>query len=258
MKSSNPQLYFNNIKGFSLIEIMVVIVIIGLFAGSAVLIFDSNNSANQLKRESQRLKQIIKIAMDESLINATQLGLVITEEGYEFLQLKDRNWIPVSDDKSLAVHHWPKNTEVFLQLEGLAGDNDEEGFLGEFSLSDSFAAKLERDRKKESLLELDSNPNFAEITDEQQQQDAKVSPQIYILSSGEITPFNLLLMLPDEEQETWYQLSSDVIGNIEVDGPYEEKPQPGDAKTNRQSYLLLNNLFPNHWFVNPLSKPSFS
>ncbi len=258
MKPNKLPLQLTRSTGFSLIEIMVVMLIIGLFAGSAVYIFDGNNSASQLKRESQRLKQIIKIAMDESLINATQLGLVITEEGYEFLQLKDRNWIPVSDDKSLAVHHWPKDTEVFLQLEGLTADNDDEGFLGKFSLSDSFAAKLERDREKESLLELDSNPNFAEITDEEQQQAAKVSPQIYILSSGEITPFNLVLMLPSEDEETWYQLSSDVIGNIEVDGPYNEKPQRYDANANRQSYLMLNTLTANDALTKPLSSPCFS
>ncbi len=244
MKLNKVVLNLNPGAGFSLIEILVVIVIIGLFAGSVVMFFDGNNSASKLKRETQRLKQIIRIAMDESLINATQLGLVITDEGYEFLQLKDYHWVTISDDKSLTVHHWPENTEVFLQLEGLAGENSEQDFLGDFSLSDSFAAKLKRDREKQSLLELDGNPSFAENEDEQA---PKVSPQIYILSSGEITPFNLVLMLPDQDEETWFQISSDVIGNMEINGPYKEKPRPNDAHTHQQSRLMFHAIFPTHW-----------
>ncbi len=211
-------------RGFSLIEIMVVVVIIGIFASASVLMFNPNNTASELRQESLRLQRVISIALDEAQIHASQLGLVITEEGYQFLLLKDQVWQPISDDKPLETHHWPEETKIFLKLEGLAF-SDEDERRNQFSLSSSFDNKLERDRETQSAFYEEDSLAFSLEDDEEEKEALKMRPQIYILSSGETTPFELLIMKQDQEQDVYFQITANYVGKIEIDGPFDEEPR---------------------------------
>jgi len=223
--------------GFSLVEILVVVVIIGIFAGSSLLLFDGNDETNQLRRESQRFKQLLKIAMDESLIHATQLGIVITQEGYQFLQFNRHTWQPVQDKKILKLRYWPKNVEVSLQLEGLKNNDSQDSFSG-FNLGHSFSNKIKRDQKDDNFLE---DGNSESSLSQSEKDSPKLKPQIYILSSGEITPFKLLLQIQSQQREpVFFTLESDVIGQVEIIGPLNEKPENFNTESIQTDSLSLN------------------
>ncbi len=208
-------------QGFSLIEILVVVVIISLFSAAVVMSFNPNNTASELRQESLRLQRVISIALDEAQIQGAELGLVITDEGYQFLVLNERIWQPISDDKAFDIHYWPKNTEIFLELEGLQSNSQQR--QQQFTLSNNFSDKLSRDRDRDSA---NTDDDFSFTLEDQQQQDesVKTTPQIYLLSSGETTPFELVIMKPEDEREVYYQITANYVGAVNIDGPFKEKP----------------------------------
>ena len=62
-------------KGFSLIELMIVVLIIGVSTSLIVLTID--HSDDRLKSETQYLLAMIQLARDEAIITGQSFGLTI-------------------------------------------------------------------------------------------------------------------------------------------------------------------------------------
>ena len=77
------------LKGFTLVEVMVVIVIVGIMAGLITLAIGDNHQ-DVLKRESQRLYQVLRIVSDESAFQGREMGLLLQETGYSILAYDHR------------------------------------------------------------------------------------------------------------------------------------------------------------------------
>ncbi|HYW03036.1 MAG TPA: type II secretion system minor pseudopilin GspH [Gammaproteobacteria bacterium] len=134
-------------RGFTLIEILVVMVIIAIITTVAVLSLGNGNRDRLVKQEAQRLTAVLDVASQDAVIQSTQYGLRVAGDGYGFLELHDQKWRPVSGEAALAHHSLPGGVRMDLSVEGLA-------------------AKLtsgEQDRR----------------------------PQVLVLSSGEMTPFQV-------------------------------------------------------------------
>ncbi|PIP81199.1 MAG: type II secretion system protein GspH, partial [Gammaproteobacteria bacterium CG22_combo_CG10-13_8_21_14_all_40_8] len=69
---NSSRILFRKQQGFTLIEIMVVVVIIAVFAGMTVISIRPSSPERVLRTEAKRLNQVIKMALDESQIQATQ------------------------------------------------------------------------------------------------------------------------------------------------------------------------------------------
>lgn len=82
-------------KGFSLIELMIVVLIIGISTSMAVLYID--NSDERLKTEAQRLLAMTQFARDEAIITGESLGLVITPQQYYFTRLDKTEWLEIKN-----------------------------------------------------------------------------------------------------------------------------------------------------------------
>jgi general secretion pathway protein H len=90
--------------GFTLLEIIVVLLIIGVVTSFAVLGVRQGSGA--LEQEGQRLLALLRLTRDEAVLNAEPLGLGFTRSDYLFLQrrLVDEatyEWRPVQDDATL-------------------------------------------------------------------------------------------------------------------------------------------------------------
>lgn len=137
--------------GFTLVEIMVVVVIIGVIAGFAVLSIGSRALDDRLDTEARRLKELVALAADEAVLQGIELGFLQTAEGYAFLALgPDGQWAPLESD-TLRARAVAEPLFLRLVVEG---------------------------RKAE-----------APDGDEEDKQGA--TPQVLLLSSGETTPFRL-------------------------------------------------------------------
>ena len=66
---------FAKYPGFSLIEVMVVLFIMGLATGAVMLSYSGESGQDLLKKQTQRLQVVFNMASDYAVLNQKQLGL---------------------------------------------------------------------------------------------------------------------------------------------------------------------------------------
>ena len=103
--------------GFTLLEIMVVVVIIGIMVTFAVLSIGNRGLDERLSLEARRLQELITLASDQAVLQGVELGFVQTDTGYEFLELKDGKWAPAAEGP-LRTREMPEPLFISLTVEG--------------------------------------------------------------------------------------------------------------------------------------------
>jgi general secretion pathway protein H len=162
-------------RGFTLMEIMVVLVIVGIMISFAVLQL-GDAGEKQLQKETRRLELLINLAREESILETLDYALGFWQGGYSFYEMDEDKgkWKEVTDDPSLHPREIPEYMELALELE-------------------------------DQLVILERKP--------------PEKPQVFLLSSGEMTPF--LLQLSIQERETSpMEINFDQLGRLN----YEEQP----------------------------------
>lgn len=79
--------------GFSLIEMLAVIVIIAVLSGAALLSVDLGGPQARLNDEANRLSSLLRLLCEESVLRGQEQGLVLLEDGYAFAQWTGEQWI---------------------------------------------------------------------------------------------------------------------------------------------------------------------
>ena len=163
--------------GFTLLELLVVVAIIGLFVGAAVLSIGVTGTDRESEQQAARLKGVIDLVREEALMQSRDFGLLFSRSSYRFYTYDYglEQWLPPVDDRLLASHVVAAPLALALIVE------DREVVLGEA---------------------LD-----AEDLDDPQ-------PQILILSSGEMTPFEARVSRDPTIGE--HVLTGTVDGTIEI------------------------------------------
>ena len=110
--------------GFTLIEVMVVVVIIGILINYVAISFGRNAPGDQLKDEAQRLNSLLELASEEALLRSMLIGVDITEESYGFLSLNEGEWEAVTDNL-FRERQWPPGVEISVATALPEGDDEE-------------------------------------------------------------------------------------------------------------------------------------
>ena len=84
-------------SGFTLIEVLVVLLIIGVIAGFAVLSISGNNTEDRIKEEAQRLSALIDLASQEAALQSEELGIFFDGSEYTFVKQTNGKWQPLND-----------------------------------------------------------------------------------------------------------------------------------------------------------------
>lgn len=102
----------NKDSGFTLIELMVVITIIGLASAAAVLAIP--DPRGRLFDEAARFALRVRGAHDAAIIEARPVSVWVTPGGYGFDQWRGGAWSPIAE-KPLRVEQWKEGTSPTLR-----------------------------------------------------------------------------------------------------------------------------------------------
>jgi len=153
-------------QGFTLIELMVVMVLLGLLTSLAVTSI-GGNLARELEVETNRMHALLREAANEAVFTNSEIGVQVSEEGYSFITYdeQEQSWQAASS-QILSPQTLPEWLTLEFQREGEA-------------------VELPK-RKQES-----EDREFGE-------EEKVIKPDFMFLSSGEITNFTLTLSLRDD------------------------------------------------------------
>ena len=80
-----------NSAGFTLVELMVVLLIIGLMASIVVFSFPSGSSA--LEEDAQRFAARTAALRDNAILQSWPMAVQVTPSGYSFLERRKGSWL---------------------------------------------------------------------------------------------------------------------------------------------------------------------
>ena len=99
-------------RGFTLIEMLVVLMIMGLFVGLVSTITRPDDRA-VLRLEAERLSQLLEFAATEARLTGKPIAWTADESGYRFWRGgDDGSWIEIRDSELLRARTLPQGVAV--------------------------------------------------------------------------------------------------------------------------------------------------
>jgi len=192
-------------QGFTLLEILVVIVIIGVMVTMATLSVGVLGADREVEEETRRFWAVVRQAREEAELQAIDVAVFVGTTDYEFLRFDTRRneWMPVVDDKLYAQRKLPEGLRFRLWMEN-----------------------------REIVLK----PGLPDRSKKDESQ--KWPPQLTVLSSGDVVPFEL--QLERDGAPALWRMTSQADGDLRVEQRKDErdwvtvaqtKPPPEDDKS---------------------------
>jgi general secretion pathway protein H len=97
--------------GFTLIELMVVLMVIGVVAGM-VTMSAAPSPQRELRADADRLAQLLSLAREEAQVRGAPIRFEADGSGFRFVVFRDREWRPITDDRDLRPRPWASETRV--------------------------------------------------------------------------------------------------------------------------------------------------
>lgn len=203
-------------SGFTLIELMVVITIIGIMAGMMVVSGGMPDAGRDLKHEADRMRAVFSMAAEEAVIQQSEIGVELTDSGYRFMRFERppppkaamEGLTGMTDPAAMQMSASALSPEAqaAMQPRWVLLENDET--FRTYQLPESIRMQLQVDYDKVDMRKgLDERSNI--------RVEQTLKPNLYFLSSGETAPFLVELFLVTDAAKPLY-VQADVLGRVEV------------------------------------------
>lgn len=197
-------------RGFTLIEIMVVVFIIGILVTFATLSISSRVLSDQLENEAQRLQALFEIAGEDAEMHGMEVGFVYTDDGYAFVATSpEGRWLPITTGPLRPREVKPPIT-LDLHVEGRSVPPTPLADL----VAASKAALKAAEAAKSAAKKTDHDDSKSDDDNRDDQDVTALKPQAMFLSSGESTAITLDVTAPGVN--TAYKLEVDNLGRSKL------------------------------------------
>jgi general secretion pathway protein H len=165
-------------SGFTLLEVLVVVVIIGIITSMAVISVNVLGGDHEMDQEAARLSAVLGQVREDAMMQGQDVGFRVDASGYDFLRYDSRNdrWLPVTDDPLLRERSLPAGLVTSLVLE---------------------SREVQLKPRKQ-----DGAP------------DAPLSPQVVVQASGDLVPFEIVFRREGTEEVR--RVTGTVEGTIQI------------------------------------------
>ncbi len=191
------------VRGFTLLEILVVVIIIGVLTALLLPNLNAGGRYRELNREAASLAARIRVAQDDAMLAGREYGIVFSSEGYRFVAWDAQ----LSRFRAVLPSEAPWSVRLFDEdIRVVASADADESILV----------------VPEPLGDAATDADVAVANAGEGEPDYQ--PSVYVLSSGEVTPFTAVFRAEGEDRAVTLQV--DALGNrIDADAP----PSPGTA-----------------------------
>lgn len=167
---------------------MVVLVIIGIIVSSVVLSVRTDDLDEHMETEMRRIQALLNLAREEAVLQGEEIALTVKSDRYlfEVFDYDKNTWQPITDDRVFRERTVVDGTELALKVDNLEV---------KFGKTEEAAEAMAGEKKIPP-------------------------PRIFILSSGEVMPFELILRTLD--QTVQYSLKAELDGEIKLLTPGED------------------------------------
>ncbi|GAA4358911.1 type II secretion system minor pseudopilin GspH [Kangiella marina] len=186
-------------KGFTLVEVLIALMIAALMISVATIALNDNEAA-QLKTKARQVYGLLQVAQEESIIRGIELGVRVQSDGYSFMVYNGGKWQPLEDHRLLKSIQLDEPIRLEVNLEG------EEALLANEEADDDDVGG--------------SKGGTADSGAEEENKKKAKTPQIYMLSSGEMNEFVLTIGL-DRDEPVFYRVRGNYVGEIELSNALE-------------------------------------
>ncbi len=220
------------LSGFTLIEMMLVIMLIGVMATFVQFNAGGDKKEKLLKQTSMRFAGVFELAAEYSMLNNVELGLLVDKTSYQFLAYDGSRWTDVGDNDLLVSTPLPEGVEIVLELDDLPIEEpllfdteliEESGF----AKGDDDESAFDDDEFDDELDEESDDRDSGRSNSSSKKSTKKLIPQVYILSGGDISPFSLTFHFNDDfsedfnsdEQQPVYRITGIYSVPLKIEGP---------------------------------------
>lgn len=175
-----------NSRGFTLVEILVVMVIIATVVSIAMLSISLVGDDRELDRERIRFASLVEMVQDEAMMQGREFGVEIMLSAYRFVEFDPftRQWALIPGDDLFRERSLPEGIEFELYV-------------------DEKLIPLAREAKK--IDDPDKAPMNSGIQ--------TYMPHLFVFASGEATAYELRFRRPQTDTEV--VMRGNVLGEIE-------------------------------------------
>lgn len=180
-------------SGFTLIEILIVMVIVGVLAALVSLSISGRAVDDRMQAESRRLEQLLRMASDEAQALGLEIGFRNITQGFEFVtpDASTGKWVLI-EEATFRRRSIPAPFYLELRIDGR--------LVKPVPPAPAKESAGEEEKKSSAALKLGED------------EDEGSEPQVLILSSGEMTAFTLDLRLKD--LPNYYRIEANAMGEI--------------------------------------------
>ena len=109
-----------NQSGFTLMEVLVVVVIVGIIVATATLSVGVLGGDRELANEAKRFAAVLIQAREEAEIKGMDVGVLMAQPTYQYLRFDNRReyWKPIEDDSLFRTRELPVGVRARLWLDG--------------------------------------------------------------------------------------------------------------------------------------------